>query len=55
MIRDVVDSECSHNNGGDRVGSAVAGVGDCAVGLGGRPSRSHGLLFNHLLHLQPSC
>lgn len=42
--------ECAHNNGGDRVRSAVAGMGHSAVGVAGWPRRAARLLLHHLFH-----
>jgi hypothetical protein len=52
--RDPGDGERAHHHGGDRVGRAVAGVGDRAAGVGDRPRGAAGLLRHHLVLLQPT-
>lgn len=53
LIRDTIDGERTHHNGGDRVRGAVSGVGHSAAGMGRRPRGAHGVFVHHLLHLHP--
>ncbi|WOK99575.1 hypothetical protein Cni_G08287 [Canna indica] len=54
VCRDAVDCECAYHHGGDRIGSALAGVGDGAVGVDRGADCSHLVLAHHLVLLQPA-
>lgn len=54
LFRYITDGERTHNNGGDRVGRAVVGVGDSAARVGGGARRADGVLVHHILHLHPT-
>ncbi|KAL8487766.1 hypothetical protein ACS0TY_024186 [Phlomoides rotata] len=52
---DVINGECTYNNGGDRVRTAVSSVGYSATGMGGGACCAHRLFLHHILHFHPSC
>lgn len=53
--RDCMDSKCTHNNSGDRVGSAITYLGNCSAWLDSWSSGVAYVRFVDLVHVFPPC
>lgn len=55
LNRDMDDRECTHNNGRDRVGSVVVGMGNRTTWMGGRTRRTNGFFVHNIFYINHAC